>query len=266
MTQYTNEHFVSVGLLANKVVLVTGAGRGIGAAAARIFAREGASVMLISRTESELSAGVEEIRSAGRTADYVVADIADPAGIERAITMTVQRYGRLDAAFNNAGRSLPSMPLVDVTEEQFDMISSANYKSVWLNMVAEIRAIRRTAGSGAIVNNSSVSSLAGFVGIGAYNSTKGAINSLTQTAAAEYGPEGIRINAIAPGTTMTVLMKQWATEEPAIIKQLNAHTPLRRAGQPDEIAEAATWLLSDRASFINGVILPVDGGLLAQRL
>ena len=263
MTQNTNEHTAPLGLLANKVGLITGGGRGIGAAAARLFAHEGASVVLVSRTETELNTVVQEIRAAGGTADYVVADLADADSIKKAVQTVVDHYGRLDLAFNNAGISIAHVSLDEVSEHDFDTITTVNYKGMWLSMMAEIRAIRATAKAGAIVNTSSVGSFRGNPGLGAYAATKRAINSLTETAAIEYGPEGIRVNAIAPGTTMTQMIERWATQEPDIIKQLNAHTPLRRAASPEEIAEAAAWLLSDRASYITGVVLPVDGGMRA---
>ncbi|MEV7967264.1 glucose 1-dehydrogenase [Sphaerisporangium sp. NPDC088356] len=251
------------GLLAGKVVLITGAGRGIGAAAARLFSREGASVVLASRTESELSAVVDGIRAAGGTADYAVTDIADAASVRAAVQRAVELHGRLDLAFNNAGMAIPHGPMTDVPEDRFDRITSVNFKGVWLAMTAEVQAIRATAGTGSIVNNSSVGGFAGNPGLGAYGATKRAVNSITETAAVEYGPEGIRVNAVAPGTTMTEMMRGWAAREPAIVESLNARTPLRRAADPDEIAEAAAWLLSDRASYITGVILPVDGGMRA---
>jgi NAD(P)-dependent dehydrogenase (short-subunit alcohol dehydrogenase family) len=257
------QNSLSTGFLANKVALITGAGRGIGAAAARLFAHEGAAVVLASRTEAELSAVVRQIKEAGGTANYVVTDLADAASIQHAVQTVVDLHGRLDIAFNNAGVSIPHVPLTAIPENDFDVITAVNYKGVWLSMVAEIRAILATAGTGAIVNNSSVGSFRGNPGLGAYAAAKRAVNSLTETAAREYGPEGIRVNAVAPGTTMTAMMQKWAKLEPAIVEQLNAHTPLRRAASPEEIAQAAAWLLSDRASYITGVVLPVDGGMRA---
>jgi NAD(P)-dependent dehydrogenase (short-subunit alcohol dehydrogenase family) len=206
---------------------------------------------------------VKEIKHAGGTADYVVTDLADAASIHHAVQTVVDRYGRLDIAFNNAGVSIPQVPLAVIPETDFDVITSVNYKGVWLSMVAEIRAILATAGTGAIVNNSSVGSFRGNPRLGAYAAAKRAVNSLTETAAIEYGPEGIRVNAVAPGTTMTAMMQKWASQEPDVVERLNALTPLRRAASPEEIAQAAAWLLSDRASYITGVVLPIDGGMRA---
>ncbi len=258
-----NNNFVPSGLLTNKVALITGAGRGIGAASASLFAREGASVMLASRTESELQATVEEIRASGGTADYVVTDFTDAASIQHAVQTVVDRYGRLDIAFNNAGTSIPHVPLSEVPESDFDTLTATNYKGVWLSMAAEIHAIIATAQTGAIVNNSSVGSFRGNPGLGIYGAAKRAVNSLTETAAIEYGPRGIRVNAVAPGTTMTAMMQRWADQQPDIIEQLNARTPLQRPASPNEIAEVVAWLLSDRASYVTGVVVPVDGGMRA---
>jgi NAD(P)-dependent dehydrogenase (short-subunit alcohol dehydrogenase family) len=251
------------GLLANKVALITGAGRGIGAAAAKLFALEGAIVTLVARTESELRKVADEITAEGGSADYVIADLADAKSIDQAVQTTVERHGRLDIAFNNAGVSIGHKPMVDVNEDDFDLITKVNYKGVWLAMIAEIKAIRSTAGKGAIVNNSSVGSFRGNSGLAAYAAAKRAVNSLTETAAIEHGPKGIRVNAVAPGTTMTEMIQKWVSQDPTIIERLNSITPLRRAADPNEVAQAAAWLLSDRASYVTGVILPVDGGLRA---
>ncbi|ETT63224.1 glucose 1-dehydrogenase [Paenibacillus sp. FSL R7-0204] len=257
MTNYSGQ------LLKDKVVMITGAGRGIGAAAAKCFAMQGASVMLVSRTESELRSLKDEITAAGGQAEYFTADLAEAGGAGEAVNATVRRYGRLNAAFNNAGIGVTISSLVDEKEEDFDLIQSVNYKGVWLCMKAQITAMLQTSGSGAIVNTSSVGSLKGNPGLGAYGASKRGVNSLTQTAAIEYGPAGIRVNAIAPGTTMTDMIQQWVSINPEIIEQISAKTPLRRPAEPIEVAQAAAWLLSDQASFVTGVILPVDGGLSA---
>ncbi|SCD63659.1 NAD(P)-dependent dehydrogenase, short-chain alcohol dehydrogenase family [Streptomyces sp. DvalAA-43] len=251
------------GLLAGKVAFITGAGRGIGAAAARLFAQEGARVLLAARTEAQLKAVTEEIRAAGGTAEYALCDLADPAGIRAAVDRTVELYGRLDAAFNNGATAQPPGPMDQLAEVDFDRVYAVDLKGPWLAMNAEIAAIRATAGSGAIVNTSSVGSLMGNPWLPAYGAAKRAVNSLTASAAVTYGPENIRVNAIAPGTTLTEMVHEWEADSPGIIEQLNARTPLGRAADPDEIAQAAAWLLSDRASYVTGTVLRVDGGMRA---
>jgi NAD(P)-dependent dehydrogenase (short-subunit alcohol dehydrogenase family) len=248
------------GLLIDKIALVTGASRGIGAAAARVFAREGATVVLAARTEADLQTTVEEIRASGGEGSYVVADFGDVASVERAVTAVVDRHGRLDIAFNNAGVAVPPQRIVDFSEEHFDFVNRVNYKGGFFAMAAEVRAMLATGGGGAIVNNSSVGSLRGNPGLPAYGAAKRAVNSLTETAAIEYGPNGIRVNAVAPGLTMTAMVQAWRAAEPTIVDQIVGRTPLGRAADPEEIAEAAAWLLSDRASYVTGVVLPVTGG------
>ncbi|MGW7491314.1 SDR family NAD(P)-dependent oxidoreductase [Streptomyces sp. NPDC054786] len=253
----------SLGLLAGKVAFITGAGRGIGAAAARLFAREGARVLLAARTEAQLKAVAEEIRAAGGIADHVVCDLADPAGVRAAVDRAVDLYGRLDVAFNNGATFVPPGPMDQVTEADFDHVYAVNLRGPWLAMVAEVAAIRATAGTGALVNNSSVGSLRGNPELPAYGAMKRAVNSLTESAALTYGPEGIRVNAIAPGNTLTEMIRTWEADSPGLVERLKARTPLGRAADPEEIAQAAAWLLSDRSSYVTGTVLRVDGGARA---
>nr|WP_097229943.1 SDR family oxidoreductase [Streptomyces zhaozhouensis] len=249
------------GLLAGKVAFVTGAGRGIGAAAARLFAREGALVLLAARSEDQLVAVVKEIRAAGGTADHVRCDLSDPADVRAAVDHAVTLHGRLDVAFNNGATDVTPGPMDGVDEAEFDHVYAVNLRGAWAAMVAEVAAIRATSGTGAIVNNTSVGGLRANPTLPAYGATKRAVNSLTESAAATYGPEGIRVNAVAPGTTLTEMMRTWDDRAPGVIDHLNSRTPLGRAADPEEIAQAAAWLLSDRASYVTGTVLPVDGGM-----
>ncbi|SOD91244.1 NAD(P)-dependent dehydrogenase, short-chain alcohol dehydrogenase family [Streptomyces sp. Ag109_G2-15] len=228
-----------------------------------MFAREGAEVLLAARTEEQLKAVTEEVRAAGGTADYVVCDLAGAAGVRAAVDRAVDLYGRLDVAFNNGATIQRPGPMDQLPEAGFDHVCTVNLKSVWVAMVAEVAAIRATAGSGAIVNNSSVGSLRGNPELPVYGATKRAVNSLTESAAVTYGPEGIRVNAIAPGGTLTEMIRTWEAESPGVLDRIKAQTPLRRTADPDEIAGAAAWLLSDRSSFVTGTVLRVDGGARA---
>ena len=253
----------TAGLLADKVAFITGAGRGIGAAAARLFAREGARVLLAARTEAELETVTDDVRSAGGVAEHVVCDLADEASIRAAVDRAVQLYGRLDVAFNNGAAITPPGPIDRVPIADLDHLYAVNLRGPWLAMVAEAAAIRATAGTGTIVNNSSVGSLQGNPELPAYGAVKRAVNSLTESAAVTWGPEGIRVNAIAPGNTATEMIRAWEAHSPGLVERLEAATPLRRSADPDEIAQAAAWLLSDRSSFVTGTVLPVDGGVRA---
>jgi NAD(P)-dependent dehydrogenase (short-subunit alcohol dehydrogenase family) len=251
------------GLLAEKVVLVTGASSGIGAEAARVFAREGAHVVLTARTAQSLDEVTRQITAEGGIASYVAGDISAADDVARIVDAVLNRHGRLDGAFNNAGISQGGAALADIEEERFDQVFATNVKGVWLAMRAEIRALLAAGSAGSIVNTSSVGGLRGAAGLSAYSATKHAVIGLTRSAAQEYGGKGIRVNVIAPGTTDTPMIAAWKRREPDITQRLNAATPLGRGAHPAEVSHAAAWLLSDRASYVSGATLTVDGGMTA---
>jgi NAD(P)-dependent dehydrogenase (short-subunit alcohol dehydrogenase family) len=245
-------------LLAGKVLIVTGASRGIGASAARLFADRGAAVVAAARDERALAAVAAEIRRAGGEASAVPTDVTDPDAVERLVASTIERFGRLDGAFNNAGQGHRPTPLAEFDPTEFARTLEVNLLGVFLCLRAELR---RLAARGAIVNMSSSAGLSGAPGMSAYSAAKHGVIGLTRTAALDYGPQGIRINAIAPGPILT---EGGIGAAPAEIQGQVARTlPLKRLGTPDEIAELAAWLLSDAASFVNGAIISIDGGKLA---
>ncbi|GIH16359.1 SDR family NAD(P)-dependent oxidoreductase [Rugosimonospora africana] len=250
-------------MLAGKVVLVTGASSGIGAEAARVFAREGARVVLTARTTERLAEVTRQITTEGGAASYVAGDISAADDVERIIDAVLNRHGRLDGAFNNAGISQGGTALADIEEERFDRVFAVNVRGVWLSMRAEIRALLAAGSPGSIVNTSSVGGLRGGAQLSAYSASKHAVIGLTRSAAQEYGEHGIRVNVIAPGTTDTPMIAAWKRREPDITQRLNAATPLGRGAHPAEVSQAATWLLSDRASYVSGATLAVDGGMTA---
>jgi NAD(P)-dependent dehydrogenase (short-subunit alcohol dehydrogenase family) len=248
-----------VGLLTGKVVLITGASRGIGAAAARLFAREGAAVVLAARSTDVLNRIVTEIRATAGTADAVTLDLADPASIRAAVDHVEARHGRLDGAFNNGAMIQQPGPLDATSDEDIDQQFAVNFRSHWTAMTAEAALMRRGDG-GAIVNTSSIGSRRANPALPAYGAMKRALNSITETAAVSWASDGIRVNGITPGGTATEMIDAWETATPGIVKQLTATIPLGRMAEPQEIAEVAAWLLSDRASYVSGAVIPVDGG------
>ncbi|WP_214412387.1 glucose 1-dehydrogenase [Sphaerisporangium fuscum] len=247
------------GILSGKVALITGASSGIGAAAARVFAREGAAVVLAARRERELRDLVDELTAKGFEAAYSVTDVTRPEEVERAVSTAVGDYGRLDVAFNNAGLGAEQTPMHLMDDEVFDAIVEVNLRGVWLCMSRQIRQML-AGGGGAIVNTSSVGGLVATPVAAPYVIAKHAVVGATRAAAAEYAKQGIRVNAIAPGTTRSEMIEAWFALRPGMEELLHAVTPQGRTAEPEEVAEAAAWLASDRASFVTGVTLPVDGG------
>jgi NAD(P)-dependent dehydrogenase (short-subunit alcohol dehydrogenase family) len=247
--------------LRGKVAIVTGASRGIGAATARAFADAGAAVALAARSEHELTELAAAIDAAGGRAIAVPTDVGDADAVRQLVERTVQTFGRLDLAFNNAaGGGLPPAPLADVPVDAYDTAIAITLRSVFLSMKFEIPAILQTGEGGAIVNMSSTAGLEAVGGLAGYVSAKHGVIGLTKTAALDYGDRNIRVNAVAPGPILTDNLAR-AGEEAQ--RQAASAMPIRRVGQPDEVARVVVWLCSDRASYITGATIPIDGGKLA---
>ncbi len=244
-------------LLNGKAAIITGASRGIGAAGARVFAASGARVVLAARDEKAIGNVAKEILSTGGQAIAVPTDVGDPVSVERLVQRTLDCYGRLDVAFNNAGDGHMPAPLADIKVEDFERAVHVNLTGVFLSMKYEIPAMLK-GGGGAIVNMSSNAGLNGVKGIAGYVASKHGIIGLTKTAALDYAQQNIRVNAIAPGPILTDRLKQLKNRD-----QVMMAVPLRRIGEPEEMAYTAAWLCSDQASFITGAVIPIDGGRMA---
>ncbi|MGW1073845.1 SDR family NAD(P)-dependent oxidoreductase [Streptomyces sp. NPDC002537] len=256
----TTDMTTDTGLLTGKTALITGASSGIGAAAARVFTREGAAVVLVARSEEKLAVLVEELRAKGHRAAYAVADIARPDDAARAIDTAVARFGRLDVAFNNAGVAAAQSPMHLMDDDVYDSIMDTNVRGVWNCMRHEITVMLGQDGGGTIVNNSSTAGLVATPTAAPYIASKHAVIGLTKAAAAEYAEQGIRINAIAPGVTLIEKLTEYLRSVPEMAEAMYKSSLLPRGARPEEIAEAAAWLASDRASFVVGATVPVDGG------
>lgn len=260
-TSQSPEHAapISHDLLAGKVAIITGASRGIGAAAAHVFADAGAAVVLAARNEQALVAIAATIRDAGGRALAVTTDVGEPAAVERLIKQAADTFGRLDIAFNNAADGHMPSPLATLAVDDFDRAIRGGLRGVFLCMKYEIAAML-ASGGGAIVNMSSTAGVQGVRGMSGYAAAKHGVIGLTESAALEYATARIRVNAIAPGPILTGRLRALDDERRA---QVAGAVPMARLGLPAEVAATAAWLCSDQAAFITGATLPIDGGRLA---
>ncbi len=248
--------------LADKVVLVTGAARGIGAATALCCANEGAIVVLCDLDEQ---GGRETAARIGGKASFVRADIADEESVETLFAGIIAAHGRLDGAVNNAGIEVPLVPVPDVSMADFDRLMRVNLRGTFLCLRAELR-IMREQRSGAVVNISSVAGLDGINGSIVYNASKHGVVGMTKCAAMDMGPHGVRVNSIAPGATRTEMADAYFQQIPGALDMVRGMIPMDRIADPSETADAICWLLSDRSSFVSGQTLAVDGGMMAGRI
>ena len=243
-----------------KAAIITGGSSGIGRAAAVALAKQGVKIAIAARRAKEGEETVRLVKEAGSEGIFVKTDVANENDVRSLVEKTVKQYNRLDYAFNNAGIEEMTTPLVDQTSEVFDQIMNVNVKGVWLSMKYEIPEMIRTGG-GAIVNTSSGAGVIGYPQQPIYIASKHAVLGLTKSAALEYAKSGIRINAIAPGVTETEMVER---VDKQLIERLKSITPIGRIGDPQEIANAVVWLLSDKASFVLGHTLLVDGGVVSR--
>ncbi|GGR74223.1 MULTISPECIES: glucose 1-dehydrogenase [Streptomyces] len=248
------------GLLAGKVLLVTGASSGIGAAAARVGARNGAKLVLMARRLRRLEELAAELRDKGTEVACADGDVTSAEDVERAVRLAVDRYGRLDAAFNNAGTTTEPALLHETDDADYDAVLDVNVRGVWLCMKHEIRAMLAHGTGGAIVNNSSIAGVRATSQGAPYVAAKHAVLGLTKSAAAQYAGHGIRVNALATGLTRTEMSEGVFARDPAAEERMRRRNPQGRVADPEEVAQVAVWLCSDQASFVTGATMAVDGG------
>jgi NAD(P)-dependent dehydrogenase (short-subunit alcohol dehydrogenase family) len=247
---------------AGKVALVTGGGSGLGQAAARLLAGRGARVVVADINESGGAETVQQCIDAGSEAVFVRTDVTIEADVQGAVATAVDRWDRLDAAINNAGINGPTKMIADYTLDEWNTVLAINLTGIFLGLKYEVPQML-AQGGGAIVNTSSGAGLRGFALLPAYVATKHAVLGLTKAAALAYVKEGVRVNAVCPGSTRTPLLEGFMGGDPAMEAAMANSAPIGRLARPEEIAEAMVWLLSDAASFMVGHALAVDGGAVA---
>lgn len=249
----------------NKVALVTGAASGLGLATARAFAEAGAAVVLADWSKSEVQAAAEGLADKGHKTLAVACDVSDDAQVEAMVKKTVAAFGRLDAAYNNAGIQNELAETADVTREDYDRVMAVNLRGVWSSMKFELQ-VMREQGSGAIVNCSSLGGLVGGNQRGTYHAAKHGVIGFTKSAALEYATRGIRVNAVCPGLIRTAMADKMEAEGQgeALRSMRETFVPMQREGRPEEIANVVLFLCSDLASYVTGQSISVDGGYVMR--
>ena len=250
-------------LLEGKVALITGAGGGIGRAAALTFVREGAKLVLGDLAEEPLTESARLVSEHGGEAATRVTDVTRRDDVAALVALALERYGRLDCAFNNAGIPGGMQPFAEHSDEQYERVMDINVRGSWLCTQEEIKAMLATGG-GAIVNASSGLGMIAAPQVAAYVTSKHAVLGLTRAASLEYARQGIRVNAVLPGVVDTPMPQQMFAAAPGALDAIAETCPMGRLARPEEVAEAAAWLCSDRASYVNGHGLVVDGGIVVQ--
>jgi A-factor type gamma-butyrolactone 1'-reductase (1S-forming) len=251
-------------LLSGKVAMITGASSGIGAAAARLFAAEGAAVVLMARRKERLAAIVESIQDAGGRAVAVPGDVTSSSDVGRVVVSAMDTFGKLDAAFNNAGYVTTGALIHEMNHDIYDRTMDVNVRGVWNCLHRQIPAMLESGSGGAVVNTSSVAGLKATSASAAYVAAKHAVIGLTKAAARGYGQRGVRVNALVVGATRTEMIDEVIAAAPQLERGFLAHSAQRRISEPYEVAQAAAWLCSDRASFVTGAAMAVDGGSTAM--
>jgi NAD(P)-dependent dehydrogenase (short-subunit alcohol dehydrogenase family) len=247
--------------LKDKVAIVTGGTSGIGREAAVLFAEAGAKVVVSGRRATEGAETVDLVRAAGGDALFVKGDVSQSADVQSLVQKTVEKFGRLDLAFNNAGIEGNWVPIVEQSEEDWDRTIDINLKGVWLCLKYQIQQMLKQKSGGAIVNMASISGLMGSAGAATYSASKHGVIGLTRSAALETARAGIRVNAVCPAVIETAMADR-LFGEPEFNKYALSLHPLGRFGTPKEVAEAVVWMCSDRASFMTGHYIVLDGGFL----
>lgn len=251
------------GILDGKIALITGASSGIGRATAKIFAREGARLVLADVAGAGGQETLQAVKEMGTEGIFIKTDVSKSADVDAMVAAAVSTYGRLDCAFNNAGIGGRGVLTHEYTEDEWNRVLAVNLTGVWLCMKAEIIQMLKQ-NRGAIVNTSSIMGLTGAIRVPAYTAAKHGVAGITKAAALEYARHGIRINAVCPAPIYTPMLMGAFEKKPDLEARYARSEPMKRIGQPEEVGEAVAWLCSDRASYMTGLPMPVDGGYMAQ--